>query len=33
VSQALTDAGFVNIQWLFPSESGFYQPVVLATAG
>jgi hypothetical protein len=29
---ALTEAGFSNIQWLFPRESGFYQPIVLATA-
>lgn len=25
--------GFTNIRWRFPKESGFYQPVVIATAG
>jgi 2-polyprenyl-3-methyl-5-hydroxy-6-metoxy-1,4-benzoquinol methylase len=24
--------GFTNIRWVFPHESGFYQPVVIATA-
>lgn len=28
----LARSGFENIRWLFPSESGFYQPVVVATA-
>ena len=26
----LRNAGFENIQWLTPAESGFYQPIVLA---
>ena len=25
--------GFMNIRWQFPDESGFYQPVIIATAG
>jgi glycine/sarcosine N-methyltransferase len=29
---ALERAGFRNIHWLFPEESGFYQPIVLAEA-
>lgn len=32
LSEALNKAGFTNIRWLFPLESGFYQPMVLATA-
>jgi glycine/sarcosine N-methyltransferase len=28
----LESAGFVNVRWLFPNESGFYQPVVVASA-
>jgi len=29
-STALSNAGFHDIQWLTPAESGFYQPIVLA---
>jgi SAM-dependent methyltransferase len=28
----LEGAGFVNVRWLLPADSGFYQPLVLATA-
>lgn len=28
----LASSGFADIRWLFPNESGFYQPVVIATA-
>ena len=28
----LRQTGFINTRWLFPSESGFFQPVILATA-
>jgi glycine/sarcosine N-methyltransferase len=30
--RALTDAGFSDVQWLYPEESGFYQPIVVARA-
>jgi SAM-dependent methyltransferase len=30
LSRALESAGLKQIQWLTPSESGFYQPIVLA---
>jgi hypothetical protein len=30
---ALTSAGFEQVQWLLPKESGFYQPIVLARLG
>jgi len=30
LSVALTSAGFTGIRWLMPSESGFYQPLVVA---
>ena len=33
VTVALSHAGFTNVRWLFPSNSGFYQPVVVAEAG
>ena len=33
LSEALIQAEFTNIRWLVPLESGFYQPMVLATAG
>jgi len=33
LTSALTCAGFVQVQWLFPEESGFYQPIVLAMLG
>jgi len=26
----LSHAGFVDVRWLMPEESGFYQPLVLA---
>jgi hypothetical protein len=26
-------AGFSNVQWLLPAESGSYQPIVLCVAG
>jgi len=32
LSAALKDAGFNNVHWLAPQESGFYQPIVLAAA-
>ena len=31
LSSALHDAGFGAVRWLMPAESGFYQPLVLAT--
>lgn len=33
VTEALTSAHFRQVRWLFPEESGFYQPIVLAIAG
>jgi glycine/sarcosine N-methyltransferase len=30
LSAILQDAGFTNIRWLMPDDSGFYQPVVMA---
>ena len=30
LSQALEAAGFHQVRWLFPAESGFFQPIVLA---
>jgi glycine/sarcosine N-methyltransferase len=30
LSHALQSAGFQDVQWLMPAESGFYQPLVLA---
>lgn len=32
LTNALNQAGFRNVRWLFPTESGFYQPIVLAQA-
>lgn len=32
IAATLESSGFANIRWLFPHESGFYQPVVVATA-
>ena len=32
VAAALSHAGFTNVRWLFPSNSGFYQPTVVAEA-
>jgi hypothetical protein len=29
----LERAGFIRVRWLLPSESGFYQPLVLGVAG
>ena len=28
----LEAAGFLKVRWLMPGDSGFYQPIVLATA-
>jgi len=33
MDSALTAASFVNPRWIFPAESGYYQPIVLALAG
>jgi hypothetical protein len=30
LTSALTDAGFTNIEWQMPAQSGFYQPIVMA---
>jgi|SRR5579864_1345499 len=32
VAAALSHAGFANERWLFPSNTGFYQPIVVAEA-
>jgi glycine/sarcosine N-methyltransferase len=32
LTQALSQAGFSQVSWLMPEESGFYQPIVIATA-
>jgi len=32
VAAALSHAGFTNVRWMFPSNSGFYQPIVIAEA-
>ncbi len=32
ITAILASSGFANIRWLFPNESGFYQPVVIGTA-
>jgi SAM-dependent methyltransferase len=32
LTNAMKQAGFRNVRWLFPTESGFYQPIVLAQA-
>lgn len=32
ITAILASRGFTNIRWMFPSESGFYQPIVVATA-
>lgn len=32
LSAAFDKAGFTNIRWLLPEESGFYQPLVMARA-
>ena len=31
LTEILRQAGFTNIRWLMPADSGFYQPLVLAT--
>jgi SAM-dependent methyltransferase len=33
LESALTSAGFEQVQWLMPEESGFYQPIVSARVG
>jgi glycine/sarcosine N-methyltransferase len=33
LASALAYAGFEQVQWLMPEESGFYQPIVLARVG
>ena len=33
LTSALTFAGFEQVQWLMPEQSGFYQPMVLARMG
>lgn len=30
LTRLLKAAGFGSVRWLFPQESGFYQPIVLA---
>jgi len=30
LSAILRNAGFENVEWIMPSESGFYQPIVIA---
>jgi glycine/sarcosine N-methyltransferase len=32
ITGILESRGFTNIRWWFPTESGFYQPIVIATA-
>jgi hypothetical protein len=32
LTAVLNQVGFTNTHWLLPPESGFYQPVVVATA-
>ncbi|MDQ2833135.1 MAG: class I SAM-dependent methyltransferase [Acidobacteriota bacterium] len=32
LTQALVSAGFVDIQWLMPSVTGYYQPIVIGRA-
>jgi glycine/sarcosine N-methyltransferase len=31
LTRALSQAGFGQITWVMPEESGFYQPIVIAT--
>ncbi|HEY1339065.1 MAG TPA: class I SAM-dependent methyltransferase [Bryobacteraceae bacterium] len=33
LKRILESAGFVDVRWLMPAESGFYQPMALARAG
>ena len=32
ITRILGSCGFTNVRWRFPRESGFYQPIVIATA-
>jgi glycine/sarcosine N-methyltransferase len=32
LTNALNQAGFTNVRWLLPNESGFYQPILVAQA-
>jgi hypothetical protein len=32
ITGILATTGFADVRWLSPSESGFYQPIVIATA-
>ena len=32
ITAAFADAGFSNVRWIYPEETGFYQPIVLAVA-
>ena len=32
ITGILQSRGFTNVRWRFPNESGFYQPIVIATA-
>jgi 2-polyprenyl-3-methyl-5-hydroxy-6-metoxy-1,4-benzoquinol methylase len=31
LAAVLHQAGYINVHWLLPSETGFYQPIILAT--
>jgi glycine/sarcosine N-methyltransferase len=33
LTNALHRAGFIDVRWLFPQETGFYQPIVVAKGG
>jgi glycine/sarcosine N-methyltransferase len=33
ITRILASRGFTAVRWQFPAESGFYQPLVIATAG
>jgi hypothetical protein len=33
ITGILASRGFTNIRWRFTAETGFYQPIVIATAG
>ena len=32
LTDILASCGFENIRWRFPAQSGFFQPIVIATA-
>jgi hypothetical protein len=32
ITDILESSGFTNIRWRFPPQSGYYQPIVIATA-